>query len=131
MFTSLHVKEWLEDRITSGAKVYNDMIPPTGRIIYVRMQSGPGFALESIQDNLVFTVEVRGADRNFDDAEYIAREVDGLILTQGILPWEFPDGEYLYYMGRTGGPPMELTVADSAGRYAFSCNYYACVATGL
>lgn len=131
MFTSRHIKEWLEVRIASGAKVYNDMIPVTGRIIYVRMGSGPGYDLEGAQDNLGFSIEVRGADRNFDDAEYIARDVDQTILTQGSVPFEFPDSEYLYFMGRTGGSPAELLVADSAGRYAFTCNYYVCVATGL
>lgn len=131
MFTSRHIMEWLEDRITSGAKVYNDVIPPTGRIIYVRMGSGPGYALEGIQDNLSFTLEARGADRNFDDAEYIAREADAIILREGSAPWSFPDEEHLYYMGRTGGPPMELSIADVTGRYAFTCNYYVCIATGL
>lgn len=131
MFTSLHLKQWLEDRVTSGAKVYNDMIPPSGRVIYVRMGSGPGYDLEGVQDNLTFSLETRGADRNFDDAEYIARDADQQILLQGQAPWTFPDGEYLYFMGRTGGPPSELTVADSAGRYAFTCSYYACVATGI
>lgn len=131
MFTSLHIKEWLEGRIQSGVKVYNDSIPPSGRVIYVRMQSGPGYDLESVQDNLAFSIEVRGADRNFDDAEYIARDADDAIMRQGYSPWEFPDGEYLYFMGRTGGPPSEITISDSAGRYAFTCNYYACVATDL
>ena len=131
MFTSRHIKEWLESRIQSGAKVYNDLIPPTGRVIYVRMQSGAGFDLESIQDNLSFTVECRGADRNFDDAEYIARDVDDVIMRQGFLPWEFPDGEYLYFMGRTGGPPSEITIADTSGRFAFNGSYYVRVHTGL
>jgi hypothetical protein len=131
MFLSLHIKEWLEGRILSGAQVYNDMIPPTGRVIYVAMQSGAGIALEGVQDNLTFSVECRGADRNFDDAELIARDVDLAILSYGYSPWAFPDGEYLYFMGRTGGPPAELRVADSLGRFAFTCNYYACVATNL
>lgn len=131
MFTSRHIVEWLEGRISSGAKVYNDLIPASGRIIYVRMQSGPGYAHEGIQDNLVFTIEVRGADRNYDDAEYIARDVDDVILRYGGSPWTFPDGEYMEYMGRTGGAPAQLLVADTAGRYAFSGNYYVSVATGL
>jgi hypothetical protein len=46
MFGSLHVKEWLEGRIQSGAQVYNDMIPPTGRVIYVAMQSVPELLLK-------------------------------------------------------------------------------------
>ena len=131
MFTSRHIMEWIEGRITSGAKVYNDLIPASGRIICVRMGSGPGYDLEGIQDNLTFTLEVRGADRNYDDAEYIAREVDEVILRQGSSPWEFPDGEYMYYMGRTGGAPAQMLVSDTAGRYAFTGNYYACIATGL
>lgn len=130
MFTSRHIVEWLEGRITSGAKVYNDLVPPSGRIIYVRMLSGPGYTLEGIQDNLSFSVQCWGSDRNYDDAEFIAREVDQVILLQG-GPWEFPDGEYMYFMGRVGSPPTELTVTDSAGRYGFTCNYYVCVATGL
>lgn len=131
MFTSRHIVEWLEGRITSGARIYNDLVPPSGRIIYVRMGSGPGYDLEGVQDNLTFTLECWGADRNYDDAEFIAREVDSVILRQGCFPWEFPDSEYLYFMGRTGGPPMELTISDASGRYGFTCNYYVCVATGL
>lgn len=131
MFTSKHVKEWLEGHILSGAKVYNDLIPPTGRIIYIRMSSGPGYSLEGIEDNVTFTLEVRGADRNFDDAEYVARDADDAILRYGDVPYDFSDGTHMYFMGRTGGGPAELTVADSSSRYAFTCNYYAAVATDL
>lgn len=131
MFTSRHVKEWLEAHISSGAKVYNDVIPPTGRLIYVRMLSGAGYTLEGIQDNPAFTLEVRGADRNFDDAEYIAREADDTILRFGGVGYEFSDGTYMYFMGRTGGGPSQILVPDSAGRFTFSCNYYAPVATDL
>lgn len=131
MFTSRHIKEWLEDRVDNRVKVYNDAIPPYGRVIYVRMSPGPGYSMEGIQDNLGFTIEIRGADRNFDDAEELSRTVDDLILREGTTPWEFPDSEYMYFMARTGGPPIELSVADSAGRYAFTCNYYVRVATNL
>jgi|SRR6476661_7057261 len=130
MFTSRHFVSWLEDHISSGAKVYNDQLPPTGRIIYVRLQSGPGYDLEGIQDNIVFSVECRGADRNYDDAEFIAWDLDRAILQFGV-PQEFDDGTYIYFMGRTGGPPAQLTVADTAGRYAFTCNYYVTVATDI
>lgn len=131
MFTSRHLVEWIEGRTESGAEVFNDRIPPTGRIIYVRMGSGPGYDLEGVQDNLTFTVECRGADRNFDDAEYIAREVDDAILRYGGDPYTFSDGTYMYFIGRTGGAPSELLVADTAGRYAFTCNYYVTIATNL
>lgn len=131
MFTSRHLVEWIEGRTESGAEVFNDRIPPTGRIIYVRMGSGPGYDLEGVQDNLTFTVECRGADRNFDDAEYIAREVDDAILRYGGDPYTFSDGTYMYFIGRTGGAPSELLVADTAGRYAFTCNYYVTIATDL
>jgi hypothetical protein len=131
MFTSLHVKQWLEEHILSGAKVYNDTIPPSGRLIYVRMLPGAGYTLEGIQDNPSFTLETRGADRNFDDAEYIAKEADDVILKMGGEPYFFSDGTYMYFMGRTGGGPSQLLVSDSAGRYAFTCNYYATVATDL
>lgn len=131
MFTSLHVKEWLEAHISSGAKVYNDVIPPSGRLIYVRMQPGAGYTLDGIQDNPSFTLEVRGGDRNFDDAEYIARDADDTILRYGRDPYTFSDGTYLYFIGRTGGGPGQILVPDSAGRYTFSGNYYATVATDL
>ena len=131
MFTSRHLVEWLESHIDSDAQIYNDRIPPTGRIIYVRIGSGPGYALERVQDNIAFTIECRGADRNFDDAEYIAWDVDRAILQYGNQPHTFGDGTYQYFVGRTGGPPAQLTVADTAGRYAFTCNYYVTVATDL
>lgn len=131
MYTSRHLVEWIEGRITSGAKVYNDRIPPTGRIIYVRLGSGPGYSMEAMQDNITFTVECRGADRNFDDAELIAWDVDRAILMYGSQPHSFGDGTYQYFIGRTGGPPAELTVSDTSGRYAFTCNYYTTVATDL
>lgn len=131
MFTSRHLVEWLEDHITSGASVHNDATPPTGRFIYVRLQSGPGYDLEGVQDNMTFTLESRGADRNFDDAEYIARDADSIILKYGAEPVEFSDGTYMYFIGRTGGGPSQIPVADIAGRYVFSCNYYVTVATDL
>lgn len=131
MFTSLHVKQWLEDHILSGAKVYNDQIPPTGRLIYIRMLSGAGYSMEGIQDNLAFTLETRGADRNFDDAEYIARDADDAILRYGIMSYTFPDDTYMYYMGRLGGGPAQILVPDASGRFSFSGSYYATVATDL
>jgi len=131
MFTSLHVKQWLEDNILSGAKVYNDQIPPTGRLIYVRMLPGAGYSMEGIQDNLAFTLEVRGADRNFDDAEYIARDADEAILRYGGVPYTFSDDTHMYFMGRTGGGPGQILVPDAAGRFAFSGNYYVTVATDI
>ena len=131
MFTSRHLVEWIEGHIESGAEVRNDTLPQTGRVIYVRTSSGPGYNLEGVQDNLAFTLECRGADRNFDDAEYIAREVDEIILKNGGEPYEFLDGNYMYFIGRTGGPPAELLVSDTSGRYAFTCSYYVTVATDL
>jgi hypothetical protein len=129
MFMTRHLVEWLESHISSGAKVYYDTLPQTGRVIYVRLSSGPGYSLEGVQDNITFTVECRGADRNYDDAEHIAWDVDRSILMYGNQPHEFADGGYLYYVGRVGGPPTSLLVADTAGRYAFTCNYYCTVAT--
>lgn len=131
MFTSRHLVEWIEEHIESHAKVFNDRIPPTGRIIYVRLSSGPGYTMEGIQDNITFTVECRGADRNYDDAEYIAWDLDRSILRYGDQPHTFGDGTYQYFIGRTGGPPTNLVVADTSGRYAFTCNYYVTVATDL
>ena len=131
MFTSRHLVEWLEKYTESGASVYNDMIPPTGRFIYVRIQGGPGYSMEGMQDNIAFTLESRGADRNFDDAEYIAWDADRAILQYGNQPHEFGDGTYQYFVGRTGGGPSQIPVADIAGRYVFSCNYYVTVATDL
>jgi hypothetical protein len=131
MFTSRHLVEWLEEHTTSRAQVYNDRIPPTGRIIYVRMSSGPGLDLEGVQDNITFTIECRGSDRNYDDAELIAWDVDRAILQYGRQPHEFGDGSYMYFVGRAGGPPSQLIVADTAGRYAFTCNYYVTVATDI
>lgn len=131
MFTSRHVVEWIEAHTKSDVDVRNDTLPPTGRVIYVRMGSGPGYTLEGIQDNLSFTLECRGADRNYDDAELIAREVDDAILRYGREPYTFLDGTYMYFIGRTGGAPSELLVADVSGRYAYTCNYYVTVATDL
>lgn len=131
MFTSRHLVEWIEEHIESRAKVFNDRIPPTGRIIYVRLGSGPGYDMEGIQDNITFTVECRGADRNYDDAEFIAWDLDRAILRYGDQPHTFGDGVYQYFIGRTGGPPTNLVVADTSGRYAFTCNYYVTVATDL
>lgn len=131
MFTSRHLVEWLTDRISSDAEVVNDTIPPSGRIIYVRLQPGPGYDLEGVQDNMIFTLECRGADRNFDDAEYIAREADLTILKYGKEGYEFSDGTYMYAIERAGGGPGQIPVADIAGRYIFTCNYIVTVATDL
>lgn len=130
-FTSRHLVEWLEANINSGAEVHNDYIPPTGRIIYVSLGAGPGLALEGVQDRLSFSIETRGADRNYDDAETIALDVDSVIREAGFLPYEFPDGTYMYCIERVGSPPFQVPVTDLAGRYIFSCNYLVTVATDL
>jgi len=95
------------------------------------MGSGPGYTHEGVFDNLSFTIECRGADRNYDDAEYLARLVDDAILKYGPESYTFDDGVYLDFIGRVGGPPSELAVFDTAGRYAYTCNYYCTVATDL
>lgn len=129
MFTSRHLQEWIEAHISSGAKVFTDRLPPTGRIIYVRLGGGPGYDMEGAQDNITFTAECRGADRNYDDAEQIAWDLDRAILRYGDQPHDFGDGAYQYFVGRLGGSPSQLLVADTSGRYAFTCNYFVTVAT--
>jgi hypothetical protein len=132
MFTTRHLVEWLSNNTNSGAKVYSETLPQTGRVIFVRLQGGPGYSLEGIKDTLTFSVECRGADRNFDDAEAIAWDVDRAVLLMGVSePYTFDDGTLMYYIGRTGGPPSQLLVGDTAGRFAFTCNYYVSVATDL
>jgi hypothetical protein len=124
------IRRWLEPRITSGAKIYVDRIPATGRMIYLSRSPGIGLEMEGLIDNPRFNVQCRGAENNFEDAEAIAVDVDSVVLELGSVGWEL-DGVRVDYMDRTGGDPQELTVADSSSRFAFSCNYYAKVFTNI
>jgi hypothetical protein len=123
-FSSTFLKKWLEKYVTSGAKVYIDQMPDTGRVIFITMQPGPGLELEGLLDNPAFNIQCRGAERDYEDAEAIALEVDSIILEYGHLGFEMSD-VVVQMMDRTGGAPQQINIADRASRFAFSCNYYA------
>lgn len=129
-FSSSLLRKWLESYVTSGAKVYTDRMPDTGRVILITMQPGAGLEMEGILDNPAFNIQCRGAENNYEDAEEISLEVDSIILNNGYLGFEM-DGVIIQGIDRTGGAPQEIIVSDRANRFAFSCNYYAKVFTNI
>lgn len=129
-FTIGLLRRWFEPLITSGAKIYTDRIPSTGRMIYLSRASGIGLEMEGLIDNPRFSIQCRGGENNFEDAEDIALDIDSVVLELGSQGWEL-DGVRVHFMDRTGGNPQQLSVSDSADRFAFSCNYYAKVFTNI
>ena len=129
-FTVGLLRRFFEPRITSGAKIYTGRRPPTGRYIFIQRSTGIGLEMEGLMDNPRFIVECRGAENNFEDAESIALDFDSVVLEFSDKPWEL-DGVRVHLMDRTGGDPQQLTVADSADRFGFSCTYYAKVFTNI
>jgi hypothetical protein len=129
-FSSSLLQKWLEKYLTTGAPVYIDRIPDTGRVIFITMQPGAGLELEGLLDNPAFNIQCRGAEQNYEDAEAIAMEVDSIILEHGPLGFEL-GGVVVQHMDRTGGAPQQINIADRAKRFAFSCNYYAKAFTNI
>lgn len=128
-FTVSLLARWLEPKLKSKPKIYVDRIPPTGRIVYLTLQPGIGLEMEDLIDNPTFNVAVRGAPGSYEDAEAIAMDVDSFVLeNSGGFTAE---NVVVKKMGRTGGGPQQVSIADSQNRFSFSCNYYAKVFTNI
>jgi hypothetical protein len=129
-FSSVVLQDWLQPLIRSGAKVYVDRIPETGRVVFITMQPGAGLEMEGLLDTPAFNVQCRGADNNYEDAERIALEVDSILLEIGGSGFQSGD-VVVQMMNRSGGSPQQISAADNANRFIFSCNYYARVFTNI
>jgi hypothetical protein len=128
-FNSRILQSYFEGLITSGAKIYCDRLPATGRIVYITITPGPGAIRELTADVVGFNVQVKGAENNYEDAEDMALDVDSIVLEFGV-PVEI-DGVVIHALGRTGGAPQQVSIPDTANRYTFSCNYFAEVSTNI
>lgn len=124
------LRRWLLLHVRSGAKIFTDRIPKTGRVIFITINPGAGLTDEGLIDNPSFNVQCRGGENNYEDAERIALEVDQIILELGSVGFEF-EGVQFYLLDRTGGGPQQINVSDTANRFAFSGNYYAKVSTNI
>lgn len=132
-FSSVFVRDMLEPRITSGASIYIEKLPPVGRGILVVMRPGAGLDLEGILDNPAFIIQCRGALNNYSDAEQMALDIDSIILELGSVPYEL-DGVRIQMMDRVGGAPEKINIPNADENeiyYMFSCTYFARAFTNI
>lgn len=127
--TMRKLKDWLDPQITSGARIRFDRMPDTGRVILVQSRSGAGLQEEGLFDAVGISMQCRGAENNYEDAENIALEFDDVLLKNGQNVWM--DDVYVQFIGRIGGSPSMLPIDDPQSRFTFTCTYYAIASTGL
>jgi len=138
-FSIVKFSEWIVPLITSGAKVIPGRLPDMpNRVIGIRSSPGPGLAMDGIFDVVGITIECRGGENNYADAEFIAGEVDDIFLgkhstalSENFIIGEDANSTVINGMGRVGGGPVSLTMPDSTSRWTFMCSYFAYVSTDV
>lgn len=133
-FKTQHLADWLETNTTLGAQVFTGKLPQNmpNRVIGVVRQPGLPLTLDGLEETPFFSIQCRGAENNYSDAEDIALEVDSLIIrSKGNFDID-PDGlVHVDIMDRTGGGPQALPIPDATSRWVFTCNYYVTVFTNF
>lgn len=138
--TNKLLREWLDPKLTSGAKVISGRLPDMpNRVVSLQLQGGPGLVMDGLFDVVTFQVTARGGEDNYDDAEGIALEVDSILIGSSrhpVLNFEMSNESgsssvYVSGIGRTGGAPQQLPIIDASSRFVFTCTYWIQVSTNL
>lgn len=121
--TVAKVAGWLNDRLSVDVADWNPNLgapDAPDRIVLLTPAGGPGLRLDGAVDEQTYNVRSRGLQRDPEDAQQIAAEVDRLIDgTEG--PITVGDVRVVA-LWRVGSPPAMLAV-DSAGRTHYSATY--------
>ena len=99
-----------------------------GAMVFATVGNGAGMVVEQTYDQVFITVRVIGPQNNYDAAERLAYDVDGLFLALN-SPGMIGETRVLYVV-RTGGAP-QLVDLDASDRYHFQTTYITPAATGL
>lgn len=98
-----------------------------GRGIVISPGAGPGLQMDWAVDTRMVTLRIIGKQRDYDDGETFAGDVDRFMLADSnIIIGTTP----ALYIVRSGGGPTLIQV-DKARRAHFSCSYIIPVASGL
>lgn len=127
--TMKKLTDWIKPQLSSDAALLYDRMPDYGRVILIQPRSGLGLEMEGLYDSIVFAVNCRGAENNFEDAENIALDFDSVLLKNGQNI--FMGDVHVQFVGRIGGSPSMLSIDDPQSRFTWSCSYYAVASTGL
>lgn len=99
-----------------------------GALILVMVGGGVGLNIEQTFDRPFITVRCIGSQHDYDSAETLAKDVDGLFLA---LNGNATIGTAkVLWITRTGAGP-EIVEWDTADRHHFQCQYIANTQTGL
>lgn len=125
------VRDWLQPQVPTGVTVVTGNRTPDGpdRIVKIAMMPGAGLAHEGIFDQPAISTQCRGAQNNYEDAEYIALSVDDVFLQAG-HPLSM-GSVWVSSITRLSGAPAELEQADSQERTRFTADYVLMASTGV
>jgi len=98
-----------------------------GRGVILSRGGGPGLMLEWAFDQPIITIRTIGRQKDYDDGEQLAGDVDRFMLADSNVD---VGGWRCLYVTRAGGGPTCIQV-DTARRSHWSCSYVVPVASGL
>jgi hypothetical protein len=115
-------------RIVHGP--YSDQVAKQspGALVVVSVGGGAGLSLEQTYDQKFITVRAVGLPNQYDAAESLAYDLDGLLV--GVSSPAVIGQTRVLYVARTGGAP-ELIDYDDADRYHFQATYLTPAMTGF
>jgi hypothetical protein len=119
-------REKLPGLIVRGLPTQDVLLYGVDRMIVLTTTPGPGFTVEQHFSGNIVNVRCVGAQNDYDDAENLAADVDGLMLADGNVQ---VGSRAALYVTHAGGPPAPF-MKDSALRTHFGCSYVIPIASG-
>lgn len=123
MLTTRNIEAWLRTRGIAGdveISVDGDIPTMPDKVIVLSLGGGPGEKRERTFDVHALQVITRGGQRDPDDAETFAGQVDDIFM--GVAAAVSLDGVRVSTITRAGGPPAFLNL-DESRRVAYVANY--------
>lgn len=99
-----------------------------GTMVFATVGGGSGLTLEQTYDQVFITVRTIGPQQDYDTAERLAYDVDGLFLALNSAA--MVGTTRVLFVNRAGGGP-QLVDYDESSRYHFQTTYITPASTGL
>lgn len=119
-------RERLPSLIIKGLPTADALRRGIDRMLILTTTPGPGFTVEQHFSATIVNARCVGRQDDYDDAEALASDVDGMMLADGNVQ---VGSVGALYVTHAGGPPTPF-MQDSSLRTHFSCSYVIPIQTG-